>query len=176
MVKVMVPIFEGFEEIEAFTIIDVLRRAGINVEIVGLGGMIIQSGQGVKVYADKRFIDIDDKYDAIVIPGGPGYRNLILNQSFLSFLEKFGKQGKLIGAICAAPLALAKVNLLMDKRATCYPGLEKNLDMPRDDPVVVDGNIVTSQGPGTALKFALKLVEILVGPQKAAQLKDALLA
>ena len=176
MTKVMVPIFEDFEDIEAITIIDVLRRAGLTVDIVGLGGTIIKSAKGVKVYADKRFLDTETGYDALVLPGGPGYKNMLLNTNFVNFVEKFGKQGKLVGAICAAPLVLAKANLLMDRRATCYPGLEKNLDMPRDNAVIVDGNIVTSQGPGTAMEFSLKLVEILVGASKAAKLKNQLVA
>lgn len=177
MAKVMIPIFEGVEEIEIVTIADVLRRAGITVDIIGLNAGIVTGSQGVKIYADKRFVDVDQKlYDAIVLPGGPGINNMSGNRTFITYLERYAKEGKLIGAICAAPLVLAKMNVLKDKRATCYPGYEKELGMPRDLPVVVDGNIVTSKGPGTAMQFSLKLVEMLEGSAKAAKIKAQLIA
>lgn len=177
MPKVLVLLYDGFEEIEAMTLIDVLRRAGVVVTTAGIPGNIITSAQGVRVHADVRLVDVDpERFDALALPGGPGYGNLLKSDTAIRLIRAFGDKGKLIGAICAAPLALHKAGLLKGKRATAYPGLEKVLDMPRAARVVVDGNIVTSQGPGTALEFALKLVELLVGAAKAEELKVSLLA
>lgn len=178
MARVLIPLVDGFEEIETFTIVDVLRRAGIEAITAGLSGNIVQGAHGVKVYADDRMIDTNiDKFDAIVLPGGyPGYQNLMRSQAVNLALHEFAKKGKLIGAICGAPLVLAKAGLLKDRRATVYPGMEKELDMPRDDRVVIDKNIITSQGPGTAMEFAIALVRKLVGESKAEEVKKQLLA
>ncbi len=177
MTKVIVLIYEGFEEIEAMSVIDILRRAGLDVTTVGVGGILITSGHGVRINTDTRLIDLSaENYNVLVIPGGPGYRNILNNNSVLELVEEFGKKGKLIGAICAAPLVLAKAGLLREKRATVYPGFEKELDMPRGDRVVVDGNIITSQGPGTAIEFALKLVEQICGQQKAMSIRREIVA
>lgn len=176
MPKILVTLYEGFEEIEAMAVIDILRRAGISVTTAGMPGNIVTSGQGVRVHADVRLLDVDpERFDGIVLPGGPGYSNLLRSASVLQLLRAFGGKGKLIGAICAAPLALHKAGLLKGKRATAYPGFEREFDMPRPSRVVVDGNIVTSQGPGTAIEFALKLVELLVSRAKALQLKEQLI-
>ena len=174
--KVMVPLADGFEEIEAFAVIDILRRAGIEVDTVGLKGSIVESKHGVRVMADKRLNEINaDKYDAIILPGGsPGYKNLANSNKLMEILKKFNDENKLIGAICASPLILAREGLLNDKKATAYPGLERKLPHPRGGRVVVDDNIVTSQGPGTAVEFALKIVEILAGVTKAERLRREL--
>jgi len=176
MVKVLVPLVDGFEEIEAITIIDVLRRAGIQVTTAGIAGNIIEGGNGIKVYADDRMIDSDSTdYDAIILPGGGKAAQLMAQSQHINLtLHDFFKKGKIIGAICAAPIVLAKAGLLKEKRATCYPGYEKELEYPRGDRVVVDGNIITSQAPGTAMEFALALVKKLVGPQQAEQLRKQL--
>ncbi len=175
--RVAVLFVEGFEEIEAMAVVDILRRADVEVTTVGVGGILITSAHGVRVNTDTRLIDLDaEKFDALVIPGGPGYKNLLNNNTVLRLVERFSSQGKLIGAICAAPLVLAKLGLLKERRATIYPGFEKELGRPRDDKVVVDANIVTSQGPGTAIEFALKLVEQLCGHQKAMQVRREIVA
>lgn len=178
MTKILVPLAEGFEEIEAFTIVDVLRRAGIEVTTAGLPGNIITGAHGVKAHADARLIDIDaERFDGIVLPGGsPGYENLMKSETLLKIVDSFAKKGKIVGAICGAPLVLAKLGLLKERKATIFPGLEKELGRPRDDPVVADGNIITSKGPGTAIVFALKLVEQLAGREKALKLKQQLVA
>jgi protein deglycase len=176
MVKVLVPLVEGFEEIEAITIIDVLRRAGIDVTTAGIAGNIVEGMNRIRVYADDRMIDSDStNYDAIILPGGGKAAQLMAQSQHINLtLHDFFKKGKIIGAICAAPTVLAKAGLLKDKRATCYPGMEKELDLPRPDKVMVDGNIITSQAPGTAMEFALTLVKKLVGPAKVEQLKKEL--
>jgi len=173
--KVMVPLADGFEEIEAFTVIDVLRRAGIDVDTVGVVGSVIQGAHKIKVMVEKRFPEINPKdYDAIVLPGGPGYKTLERTGKLLEILKDFDSKGKVIGAICAAPSILAEAGLLDDKRATIYPGMEKVLSYPRGNRVVVDQHIITSQGPGTAMEFALALVKKLKGDAEAIRLKQEL--
>lgn len=171
--KVMVPLAEGFEEIEAFSVIDVLRRAGIKVDTIGVVGTVMASSHGVRVMVDKKITDVNpDEYDAIVLPGGsPGYINLGKSAKLLEIIKKLNYQDKLIAAICASPSILSKLGLLDNKRATIYPGMEKELPYPRGERVVVDGNIITSQAPGTAIEFALKIVEKLAGKEKALQLR-----
>jgi len=176
--KVMVPLANGFEEIEALTIVDVLRRAGIQAETIGIVGSVIEGAHGVRVMVDKRINEIvPDEYDAIVLPGGsPGYKNLGRSNRLIEILKNFNNKNKLIGAICGSPSILAKEGLLDNKKATIYPGNEKLLAYPRDKPVVVDGNIITSQGPGTAIEFALKIVEILLDQHTAQNLRQRLVA
>lgn len=171
--RVMVPLAEGFEEIEAFSVIDILRRAGIKVDTVGVVGTVITSSHGVRVMVDKKITDVNpEEYDAIVLPGGnPGYINLGRSNKLLEIIKKLNYQDKLIAAICASPSILSKLGLLDNKRATIYPGMEKELPYPRGERVVVDGNIITSQGPGTTIEFALKIVEKLAGKEKALQLR-----
>jgi len=174
--KVLIPLADGFEDIEAFTVIDVLRRAGIDVDPVGVTGMSVTSREGIRVMLDKRLDMINpDDYDGIVLPGGSrGVANLSKSSRLRRILREFNNKGKLIAAICAAPLILANEGILDNKKATVYPGLERRIPYPRGDRVVVDGNIVTSQGPGTAIEFALKIVEILKGKNKLIRLKKEL--
>lgn len=176
--KVMVPFAEGFEEIEALTIVDVLRRAGITVEMVGVIGSSITGSHGVKVTMDKKLSDVGpDEYDAIALPGGnPGYLNLSRTEKILEIIRRLNARGKPVCAICASPYVLARAGVLEGRKATIYPGMEKEIPYPREDRVIVDGNIITSQGPGTAMEFALKIVEKLAGPQRALALKRSLLA
>ena len=171
----MVPLADGFDEIEALTVVDVLRRAGIAVDTVGVVGSVITSLHEIKVTADKRLSEANaDDYDGIVLPGGAGYLTLARTGQITNILKKLNSQGKLIAAICAAPYVLAKAGVLEGKRATIYPGMEKELPYPRDERVVVDNNIITSQGPGTSMEFALKIVEVLIGEEKAFRLKKQL--
>ena len=173
--KVMIPLADGFEEIEAFTIIDVLRRAKLDVEIVGVIGSMIKGSNGVRVMTDKRLMEVNtDKYDAIVLPGGPGYQTLARTKIIIDTLKNFDAKKKTIGAICASPLILAQAGLLDEKRATIYPGMEKNLSYPRGNRVVVDENIITSQAPGTAMEFALALVKKICGDSEVQRLKREL--
>ena len=167
--KVLVPLADGFEEIEAITIVDVLRRAGLDVVMAGLPGTMVRGSRNVKIIADAKMDDVNpDEFDALVLPGGdPGYKNLGQSQKILNMIRDFHSQGKLVCAICASPLVLAKAGILEDKKATVYPGLERDIPKPRGDRVVVDGNIITSQGPGTAIEFALKIVESLLGKDRA---------
>ena len=167
--NVLVPLAEGFEEIEALATVDVLRRAGINTVTTGIPGTMVQGSRGIKVFADKRLEDINfDEFDVLVLPGGnPGYMNLEKSNTIMDAIRKFDENGKTIAAICMAPTLLAKAGVLEDRMATVYPGGERQLPKPREGKVVVDGHIITSQGPGTAIDFALKIVETLMGPEKS---------
>lgn len=159
--KVLMILADGFEDIEAFTVIDVLRRAENEVMVTGLVSNMVESARKVKVNADKRLLDVDPKsYDMLVLPGGPGYKNLLNSSAVLNIIRDFDKNKKWIGAICAAPVVLAKAGILEDRVATVYPGLEKEIPKPREAKVIVVENIITSRGPGTAMDFALKLAEI----------------
>lgn len=174
--KIMIPFADGFEDIEAITVVDVLRRAGIKVDTVGVVGSVITSKNGVRVMVDKRLNEVKaEDYDGIVLPGGSkGVENLSKTASLLEMIKKINKNGKLVCAICAAPSILARIGILDDKKATIFPGMEGEIPYPRSDRVVVDGNVVTSQAAGTAMEFSLKLVEILAGKKKAEELREHL--
>jgi 4-methyl-5(b-hydroxyethyl)-thiazole monophosphate biosynthesis len=176
--KVVVPFAEGFEEIEALTIVDVLRRAGITVDMVGIVGSMVTGGHGVRITMDKKLPQIQaEDYNGIILPGGnPGYVNLGRSSVLLELVKKMNGQGKMVAAICASPSVLAKAGVLEGKRATIFPGMEKEIPYPRGDKVVVDGNVITSQGPGTAMEFALKIVEKLVGKEMSNSMKRNLIA
>src|SRR3989344_4785239 len=150
MPKVLLLLADGVEETEAVATIGVLRRAGIEVVTASASGTIVTGRNKIRIYADQILMDMETaKYDALVLPGGSGaVQNFENNQSVQNIVRNFAGQGKLVAAICAAPKVLVKLGLLKDKRATIAPGMEKLLDRPRPDKVVVDGNIITSQGPG----------------------------
>jgi 4-methyl-5(b-hydroxyethyl)-thiazole monophosphate biosynthesis len=169
----MVPLADGFEDIEALTVIDLFRRVGINVDTVGVIGTVITSKSNVRVMVDRKISDVrPDDYDAIVLPGGSqGVQNLGRSSKLVEILKDFNEKDKLIAAICAAPSILAKIGLLDNRKATIFPGMERELPRPRAEKVVVDGNIITSQSAGTAMEFAIVLVEKLVGRPKAAELR-----
>jgi len=175
--RIIVPLAEGFEEIEAITIIDVLRRGGIKVEVVGLEDEIVASRNGVKVLCDKIISEVKpEDYDGIVLPGGnPGYKNLEASQAVINMIKTLNSKGKLIAAICASPTILEKIGLLEDKKATCYPSLREKIKNYVDEKVVVDKNVITSQGPATALDFALEILRFL-NPNAYEQVKKDLLA
>lgn len=177
-VKVLIPLVDGFEEIEAFAVVDILRRAGIEAVTAGVSGNIVTGAHNIRASTDARMLDIQpDGFSGIVLPGGsPGTENLMRSERIVRITDDFAKQGKLVAAICAAPRILAKLGHLKERKATVYPGYEKELGKPRNDPVVADGNIITSQGPGTAVPFALKIVEQLMGKPKALQIKQDIVA
>ena len=178
--KVAVILANGFEEIETITPIDVLRRAGLDVLVIGLAQKTVSGAHGVRIDTDVTLDEYRDIPDAIVLPGGmPGAQNLKESKQVAELIKKVNAAKKLVGAICASPaLVLTPTGVLDQKKATCYPGFEKNFAPSvifTKDRVVIDGNVVTSRGPGTALEFALALVEKLEGKEKANSLKEALL-
>ena len=171
--QVLVPVADGSEEIEAVTIIDVLRRAGAEVTVASVNDLQITASRGVRLVADCLINEcLDRQYDLVVLPGGmPGAEHLRDNQDLKTILLRHSNAGLLFGAICAAPaVVLQNHGLLHHRKATCHPGHVKTLQDPSaaNERVVVDGNCVTSQGPGTALEFALKLVELLFSREKMA--------
>jgi 4-methyl-5(b-hydroxyethyl)-thiazole monophosphate biosynthesis len=176
MKRVLIPLADGFEEIEALTTADILKRAGLQVVLAGVPGTMIKGRSGVKVVADKRIDEVSAKdFDCLVLPGGnPGYINLGKSKKVLELVKEFDSQKKHIAAICAAPSILAKAGILDDKKATIYPGMEREIPRPRHGKVIVDGHVITSQGPGTAFDFALEIVRNLVGKSQAEQLKKEL--
>jgi len=155
-----------------------MRRAGISIDTVGVSGSVVTSSNGVRIMVDKKMLEIKaEDYDGIIIPGGGKAVDILKRtNSLLEIIKRLDSKQKLIAAICAAPTILAKLGVLEERKATVYPGLERELPKPRDDKVVVDKNIITSQGPGTAIEFALKIVEVLKGEGKANQIKNDLIA
>lgn len=177
--KVLVPLAAGFEEIEFNTIVDVLRRAGVEVTVAGLKGGAIEGAHGVKVVAETTLDKVNaSAFDAIALPGGyPGYVNLGEDSRLLKIIQTMNKENKLVTAICGAPSVLAKVGVLKSKTATIYPTAKDALGDAQyvDARVVVDGKVVTSQGPATAMEFSLKLVELLAGKNKMTEVSRELL-
>jgi len=169
MSRVLMPLAEGFEEIEAVTVVDLLRRAGIEVHTASLGGREVTGSHGITVVADIGLGDaIAADYDMIVLPGGmPGADHLKKDARVVTLLQQFARTGRYTAAICAAPGVLAHAGLLEGRAATSYPGFLKPDSAPgirlREDAVVIDGKVVTSRGPGTAVPFALSLIELLAG-------------
>ncbi|CQR25119.1 intracellular protease 1 (Intracellular protease I) [Streptococcus varani] len=166
MAKVAVILADGFEEIEALTPVDVLRRADIECDTIGLTGECVTGSHGIPVLADKVFDGDLSIYDMIVLPGGmPGSANLRDHDILIQALQKQSASGKYLAAICAAPIVLNRAGLLAGKKYTCFPGQEADIEQGhhQTDLVVIDDHIVTSRGAGTALAFAYKLVDLLGG-------------
>ena len=165
MAKVAVILANGFEEIEALTVVDVLRRANISCDMVGFEEQVTGS-HDIQVTADRVFDGDLSDYDLLVLPGGmPGSANLRDNQALISEIQAFNQEGKKISAICAAPIALEQAGVLKDKHFTCYDGVQEQITdgIYQKETVVVDGNLTTSRGPSTALAFAYELVDQLGG-------------
>lgn len=176
--KVLVPIADGSEEIEAVCIIDILRRAGAKVTVASVGALDIVASRNIKITADTSIADcINETYDLIALPGGlPGADNLRDCYELTQLLKEQKQAGRLYAAICASPaVILAHHGLIKDRKATCYPSMLDKLTNPVEQQVVVDGNCITSQGVGTAIAFSLKLVELLFDYEKAKEVASAML-
>lgn len=170
-VRVLVPIADGTEEIEAVTIIDVLRRAGAKVTVASVNALQVTASRGVKLVADCLIAECREQtFHLVVLPGGiPGAENLRDNKILKEMLQQQQTAGRWYGAICASPaVVLAGHGLLEGRQATCHPDFMKALPAAyaADAPVVADGHCVTSRGPGTALHFSLTLVELLFGAEQ----------
>ncbi|HHX13552.1 MAG TPA: DJ-1/PfpI family protein [Clostridiales bacterium] len=177
---VLVHLAEGFEEVEALTVVDLLRRAGIDCKTVSVTGRLpVNGAHGVQVTADLLFDQADYKAaEMIVLPGGlPGTDNLAAHSGLTAAILDFAEQDKPLAAICAAPSILGGLGLLKGRNAVIYPGLEGKLTgavVGRDN-VVTDGNITTSKGPGTAMEFALELIRRLKGKDAAQTVRQGVL-
>lgn len=166
---------EGFEEIEALTAIDLVRRAGVEVITVSvMGDRTVCGSHQIPVVADLVFEDMNyEGADMLVLPGGiPGTPNLRAHDGLVSLLKEQYEAGKYVAAICAAPMIFGSLGFLEGRKATIYPGMEDELTgaKPCTEPVVADDHVVTSRGVGTAIPFALKLIELLCGKEKADQI------
>jgi len=179
MSRVAVILADGFEEVEAVAIIDVLRRAGIDTVVAGLHDGPVASARMVRVVPDTLIDTVQaEDFDMLVLPGGqPGSDNLNADPRVSELIKSFSRKGKLTGAICAAPYVLANAGVLQGKHATSYPSYKDRLGgaVYEDKAVVVDGTVLTSRGAGTALSFGLAIVEKLVNKEKAMKIKDAML-
>jgi len=182
--KAIVLLAEGFEEVEAVTPIDYLRRAGVEVTIVAISFiMTVKGAQGIKVDADTTLAGIDDdetdSWDAVIIPGGSnGAANLAASNQTGALLKNMAASGKLVCAICASPaVVLSPLGLLAGKKFTCYPGLEEKVKEGKwsNERVVVDGNIITSRSAGTSGEFAVAIIEKLLDEEAAKKIADAVL-
>lgn len=178
MKKVCVFLADGFEEIEGLTVVDILRRAGVETETVSvMGRKQINGSHGIIVEADKVFEEADIAgADMLVLPGGmPGTLNLKAHEGLRKQILSFNSQGKYLAAICAAPTVLSELGLLKEKKACAYPSFEEELDCGEvlKVPTVTDGNITTGRGMGAAIPFALRLTAILCGDEKAEEIRKS---
>lgn len=180
MASVLVPLAQGCEELEAVSIIDLLRRANIEVVTAGLTDGPIEASRGTRLLADTTLDDALNKdFDMVVLPGGlPGADHLNDDPRILTLLKSMAAKHKYTAAICAAPKVLATAGILQGKSATSFPGVLEKMDLPsttlQSAPVVQDGKVITSQGPGTAMDFALTLIELLVGKEKRISVESGL--
>ncbi|MDJ0739122.1 MAG: DJ-1/PfpI family protein [Gammaproteobacteria bacterium] len=181
MARVLVPLANGCEELEAVTIIDLLRRAGVEVVTAGLADGPVTASRGVVLLPDQPLDAVlGEDFDMIVLPGGlPGADHLDADPRIHTLLQRMAEQGRYTAAICAAPKVLLNAGLLDNHKATAYPGVIDASDaigaQLLDDPVVSDGNVVTSRGPGTAMDFALTLIERLLGAEQRRAVEQPLL-
>lgn len=168
---------DGFEEVEAVTPVDLLRRAGINVTLYGLNSREVRGSHDIVIKADMVFSSNLAPAHAVILPGGPGHKNLLNSPVVLEFIQKSFKAGSLCAAICAAPVVLGKAGILAGKKATCFPGCEDKLagGIFVDQPVVVDGNIITSRGAGTAVPFAVEIISYLIDRNTADKIASAII-
>lgn len=178
--KALVPIANGSEEMEAVIIIDTLRRAKWEVTVAGIDEGVITASRGVKLMPDAAWSELNPaNFDILLLPGGFGGTEAFMKHAGVQQAVKdFNAAGKWFGSICAAALALNEAGVLEGKKFTCYPGVEAKLPphiQPVDEAVVVDGHLITSQGPGTAFEFALTIIAECSSPNLSAEVRAGLL-
>ncbi|MFW7381113.1 MAG: DJ-1 family glyoxalase III [Oligoflexus sp.] len=180
MKKACVLLADGFEEVEAVTMIDVMRRAGISVTTlaVGTNNQQVKGSHGIAIEADQNLEAGFQDWDLVALPGGqPGANHLRDHSGVKELLKQQYQKNGLIAAICAAPIALSAADCIGGRKITCYPGFEEQIHNAKhvDAAVVHDGTLITGRGPGAAMAFSLKLVEVLLGEQKSKKLQEQLL-
>ncbi len=174
---IIIPVADGFEEIEAVTAADILRRAGLSV-VIASDQEEVTGAHGLSIKPDASLSGIKKDCRAVVIPGGmPGAENLMNNHLVIGLIRSVYEQGGYIAAVCAGPIVPAAAGILKGKKVTCYPGFEKYLGggIYTGQPVETDGTVITAEGPGAAMAFALKLAEILAGKKTADAVKESAL-
>ncbi len=180
--RVLIPLAEGFEEIEAVTVIDILRRAGIETVTASVTKNPVMGSHGISVTADIIIDEPADKklsFDAIILPGGmPGSTNLKNNPGIINIIKKISETGGLTAAICAAPIVLSEAGILKGRKFTCYPGYEDEIaeGVHINENVVIDGPVITGIGAGSAPLFALAIVEFLKDKETAKKIKDQIIS
>ncbi len=178
MKKIGVFFAEGYEEIEALTVVDICRRCGLEVDMVSVTErLIVKGSHGISVQMDKCLLQTDfQDYSMLVLPGGmPGTKNLEAQEGLMAQVDAFYAQGKYIAAICAAPSIFGHRGILRGRKACCYPGMEGHLEGAQvtEGPVAISDNVITSRGMGTAIDFALAIAGALCGEEKAQQMAEA---
>lgn len=179
MGKIAVFLAVGFEEIEAISTIDVLRRGGMEVDLISVSGnMDVEGSHGITIRCELLYYNVDySEYDVLVLPGGgPGTENLSKHEGLLDLLPQFIDNGKKVAAICAAPTILGGLGLLEGKEAICYPGLEDALKgaVISSKPVVTDGQIITGRGAGVSMAFGLEILKWFMPLEEVDELQDKL--
>ena len=176
MPRILIPLATGCEELEAITLIDLLRRADIQVCVAALSELEVECAHGTRLVADTTLEQVEnDAFDMVVLPGGAGYEKLNRDERVHRIIQRQAQANKLVGAICAAPKVLADAGLLDGRKATAYPGVfDDNDSRITGGAVERDDNIMTSRGPGTAIDFALSIIEAIQGKDKRQQVETAL--
>lgn len=179
--KVVVILADGFEEIEAIAPVDILRRGEVSVDMMSItDSRQVTGSHGIAIEADGVLDNCSpEDYDMVLVPGGPGVKILLTDERLPGFLRAFSEKGKWVASICAGPKVLANAGILRNKRITSYPS-EKDALLPNvgeysNEGVVIDGNVITSRGPGFAIPFGLTLLELLAGSEMASIVKDKML-
>lgn len=177
--KLAIFLAEGFEEVEALAVVDIVRRSGMEIDMVSVDNQeTVKSSHDVIIKADKKFDETDfNSLDMLVLPGGmPGTTNLLNHEGLVEKLKEFNKAGKMLGAICAAPMVLGENGILEGRKAVCHPGFEEHLKGAQTscDTVMKDKNIITSRGMGTAIPFGLAIVEHFKGMEAVEQVRKGL--
>lgn len=178
MKRVITILADGFEETEAVTFIDLLRRARIDVSVLGVASKVIRGSHDIRIEADELLENYSGIHDAIVLPGGmPGTTNLASSERVRSLVADTFQRGMLCAAICAAPMVLGKAGILQGIRTACYPGFENQLGgaIAVNEPVVRDHNVITSRGVGTAIPFSLELISYLTDQEISGKVRSAIL-
>jgi len=177
MKKVVLFLADGFEEVEAMTPADFLRRSNVDLILAGVTGKTVTGGHGIKVVCDVEVSELSGEFDGIIIPGGmPGATNVAKDEKTMDIIKTAFDRGALIGAICAAPaVVLGSHGLIQGRSFTCYPGFEGSFNGAdfSEERVVVDGNLITSRGPGTAAEFSEALIEYLCGSEQREQIHNS---
>jgi protein deglycase len=180
MTRALVPMADGTEEMEAVIVIDTLRRAKWEVVAAGMKKGVITASRGVKIVPDAAFDDVDPStFDVLIVPGGAkGVENLLKEERLHEAIRRLHRAGKIVAAVCAGPLVLQQAGVLSGCKVTCYPDEAAKITQAQwmNEPVVIDGNIITSQGAGTCFKFALAIISKVDGLEKSQAIARGMIA